>query len=421
MSSWDSLDSWSNYANCPPENLEDVLYEHFQKHRQDEDPQQLIHRFRQLFIEAKGYSDHDVWSALHLLVQRPGAEREFKYTLNRCCYTLINPWYTQPRTHWAIPELIRLFEELPTQSDSASGVKSVQALVREFTATEQFAALRRLQEIFSEPKTDFSSSVEVVSEQPVGKRIRHYPFLYDHSLLTKDSSQEQKQNIQDLRRKIESDLGVNLVRYHHYCKGLSLSKQPAKPTLLADSELLQALESYTGKVDGYRTQRDMAKWFETYSQTVRSFRDFKEEFVEYLIGPIASVEPKYANNHFTRRLRQYLQETLSEFDGQRLNSFMLVETCRKVLNFLVVDSPHRPVFRNFLHLLNDIGYVLTTGLLLRVVLFCSAAKPWLERCFSVLFHLHERHACKQVPWLVNSLEHTNVALITNFGGVGFQF
>jgi hypothetical protein len=79
------------------------------------------------------------------------------------------------------------------------------------------------------------------------------------------------------------------------------------------------------------------------------------------------------------------------------------------------------VFRNFRHLVNDIGHALTMGLLLRLVLFCSAAKPWLERCFSVLFNVHERRTCKEVPWLVTSLEHANVALITNFGDVGYQF
>ncbi|NJL44899.1 MAG: hypothetical protein HC922_02375 [Leptolyngbyaceae cyanobacterium SM2_3_12] len=126
-------------------------------------------------------------------------------------------------------------------------------------------------------------------------------------------------------------------------------------------------------------------------------------------------------NHFTRNLRQYVRETLAEFDTQQLNSFLLVETCRRVLNFLVVDSPQRPVFRNFRHLVNDIGHTLTMGLLLRVVLFCSAAKPWLERCFSILFNLHERRYCKDVPWLLTSLEHANVALITNFSDIGYQF
>jgi hypothetical protein len=374
-----------------------------------------------LFIEATGYPDKEVWSALALLAQRNHADRQFKYTLNRCCYTLINPWYTQPRHHWAIPELIGLFETLPKAEALSLESRRIRALVREFIASEQYAALCRLQRIFLEPKTFGGSHSETFTEHPLGDRIRHYPFLYDNSLLTKDSSQEQKHNILDLRRKAEVDLGIRLARYQSYQQGHSRNIQIVNPTLLDEPSLREALTHYTGKIDGHRTQKDLARWFATYSKTARSSREFKEEFVDYLIQPIAAVEPRYADNHFTRRLRQYLQESLSDFDDQRLNQFIVVETCRKALNFLVVDSPQKPVFRNFLHLLNDIGYTLTVGLLLRIVLFCSAAKPWLERCFSVLFNLHEEKFCKDVPWLVNSLEHTNVALITNFNNVGYQF
>lgn len=418
MSPWDSLDSWSDYSNRPPASLEERIYQHFQQWRKQESPQQLIERFRHLLLDGATYPDALVTQAWFSLAQDPNAEREFKYVLNRCCYTLINLWYTQPRDHWAIPELVGLFDHLAA-APTTPELERVKLLAKEFVASDQYAALARLRQIFSAPK-ESTTAIATVDEQPLGYRIRHYPFLYDNSLLTKDSGQEQKQNIGDLRRKAELDLGIRLARYHG---NLVLDKplSTGNPTLLAPADLKVAMNYYTGKIDGQRTQKDLASWFATYSKTARSFRDFKDEFVDYLIGPIAAAEPKYNGNHFTRNLRQYLRETLSEFDDQRLNSFILVETCRRVLNFLVVDSPKRPVFRRYCHLIEDVGHTLTIGLLLRVVLFCSAAKPWLERCFSILFNLHERRFCKEVPWLVTSLEHANVALITNFNDVGYQF
>jgi hypothetical protein len=422
MISSDYLDSWSNYSNRPPATLEDVIYQHLQYWRKQEPPHKLIERFRRLFLEVKDYPDAAVTHALIELAKRPSADRELKYVLNRCCYTLINLWYTQPRDHWAIPALVDLLDDQLPMSDQLPEVRKIQTLMREFTASEQYAALNRLRQIFTAPKS--SGSVEpsvAVAEQPLAYRIRYYPFLYDSSLLTKDSGQEQKQNITHMRRRTETDLGIKLARFHNAQRESSRSGDSKNPTLLDAASLNQAITYYTGKIDGFRSHKDQAMWFSKYSKTARSFRDFKDEFVDYLINPISVVEPKYNNNHFTRNLRQYLRETLSEFDAQQLNSFILVETCRRVLNFLVVDSPQRPVFRNFRHLLNDIGYTLTMGLLLRVILFCSAAKPWLERCLSVLFNLHERRYCKEVPWLVDSLEHANIALITNFSSVGYQF
>ena len=419
MSSWDSLDSWSNYASYPPEALEETLYGHLQQCRQQEPSHKLLERFHQLFIDGSYYPNQEVQSALFELISRTQASREFKYTLNRCCYTLINPWYTQPRDHWAIAEIIALFDKLPDAPAHSPQIQHLRSLVYDFVNSEQYAALARLRQIFVSPKPPLVSSIDTAQEQPLRYRIRNYPFLYDHSLLTKDSTQEQKQNVLDLRSKEETKLHLNITRYQSCCQGLSRNRKIENPTLLESAHFQEAITHYTGKVHGSRSQRDIANWFTTYSRTARSFRDFKNEFVDYLINPIAAVEPKYSGNHFTRRLRQYLRETLSEFDGQRLNNFIVVETCRRVLNFLVVDSPHRPVFRNFRHLLNDIGHTLTVGLLLRVVLFCSAAKPWLERCLSVLFNYHEERCCKDVPWLVTSLEHTNIALITNVSSLVF--
>jgi hypothetical protein len=417
----DSLDSWSSYSSSPPATLEDVLYQHLQYWRQQEPPNVLIERFCKLFLRVQDYPDPVVAGALIQLAERPGAEREFKYVLNRCFYTLINLWYTQSPYHWAIPELVKQLESYSPAPSPDPQVRRTQTLVKSFVATEQFAALERLRQIFEARVERKVLAFAGPEEEPLIHRISYYPFLYNSSLLTKDSGPEQKQNVNDLRRTAETSLGIQLARYQTYQRQLTESPRLVNPTLLEGAVLNQALDYYTGKIDGLRSHKDQAHWFLTYSKTARSFRDFKHDFVDYLMYPIILEEPKYKNNHFTRNLRQYLRETLTEFDAQQLNSFILVETCRRLFNFLVVDSPQRPVFRNFRHLINDIGYALTVGLLLRIVLFCSAAKPWLERCFSVLFNFHEHRSCKEVPWLVASLEHTNIALVTNFNGLGYQF
>ncbi len=419
MSPWDSLDSWSDYSNRPPANLEETIYQHFQHWRRQEAPHELLNRLHQLLIQGDSYPDATVARALFALAKEPNAEREFKYVLNRCCYTLINFWYTQPRDHWAIPELIELFDQNLAPAN-APEVRRVQALMKSFVTSDQYAALGRLAQILSEPKRGAGTRA-AVEEQPLGYRISHYPFLYHGSLLTKDSDQEQAQNVGDLRRKAELKLAVNLARYHSGLKQRGEDLRLASPTLLPAADFQQAMGYYTGKVDGHRTQRDLASWFSTYSKTARSFGRFKDEFVDYLIGPIAAIEPKYSGNHFTRNLRQHLYDTLPQFDDHPINDFILVETCRQVLSFLVVDNPKKPVFRRYCHLIEDIGHTLTMGLLLRIVLFCAKAKPWLERRFSILFNLHERRLCKEVPWLVTSLEHANLALITNFNDVGYQF
>lgn len=415
----DSYESWSSNNQASSAELESRLYRHLQECRQAETADVVLDRFRQLFIQAEGYPDRVVWDALVDLAHHSQSGREFKYTLNRCSYTLINPWYTQPRDHWAIPALVQLFETIPTAPTRRQDTYRIRTLGQSFTETEQYASLKRLANLFDKDAVDDAS--EAVDDQLIAKQLKRYPFLYDSSLLTKDSDQHQKQYVGKLRQEAETKFGVGLARYCHQRTRTAGGTTVPNPTRLSEAELQGALAYYTGKVEGNRSHRDVAQMFQTYSKTVRSFRDFKEEFLEFLLAPLADVDPNYVNSNFGRTLRQYLRETLQDFDGQRLTDFIVITTCQRLLNFLVVQGRQQPVFRRFWQLLNEVGYTLTVGLLLRIVLFCSSVKPWLENRLAVLFKHHESRACKEAPWLLNTLEHTNVALITNFGKFGYSF
>ncbi len=413
----DSYESWSSHHPAASAELETHLYNHLQQCRQHESAEAVLERFRRLFIQADGYDDPLVWESLTELAFHPQSDREFKYTLNRCSYTLINPWYTQPRDHWAIPALVQLFETVPAASANGYKTQRIRELSLHFTQTEQYTALKNLANLFNEDVVD---DADAYDEQLVGKQLKRYPFLYDSSLLTKDSDHEQKAYVGELRRGAEVQIGVKLARYFSQLRRGGMAKVP-NPTRLPQAELKKALAYYTGKVEGSRSHRDLAQMFRTYSKTVRSFRDFKEEFLEFLIAPLADADPRFVNNNFGKALRQYLRDTLQDFDGQRLTDFIVITTCQKLLNFLVVEGRQNPVFRRFWQLLHEVGYTLTVGLLLRIVLFCSSVRPWLENRLAVLFNHHEKYACKDVPWLVETLEHMNVALTTNFNDVGYSF
>jgi hypothetical protein len=407
MSSMDSFASWSGR---PVADLKSQLYTHLAHCRRQEPPDQVLQRFQTLFVEGEGegYPDKAIWETLLELIYSPEAEREFKYTLNRCSYTLVNPWYTQPRDHWAIPALVELFDDIPARNGQISDAAyRIRRLSQQFTETDQFAALQRFADLVrpgGDEGVDFS-------EQPVARQLRRYPFLYDSQLLvTKDSDQAQREHARELRQQGEAQLGVKLARWARR----QADKPFPNPTRLGNEELQAALHHYTGKVSGHRSQRDMAHMFAAYSRTVRSFRDFKEEFLEYLIAPLASVDPRYDSHTFTRTLRAFVRQTLSEFDDQIPKEYTIVSFCQKLVTFLVAEGRKNPIFRRFRSLLADAGHILTLGLLLRVVLFCERVKPWLENRLAVLFKHHEQSACGEAAWFVKVLEHTNVALTTNF-------
>jgi hypothetical protein len=424
------IDSWSNYCNHATTPAEQGLYDHLIHSVETQSPDEVIDRFRKLFIDAVGYSNLEVWKAVKEVVSADFVDREFKFILNRSCYILINRWLMQPRLHPYIPELISLFETTPVGIAHSRTAKRMRSLTQTFVQSEQYLALKRLVQIMNETAAAQHENGTML----LGNLIRRYPCLYEHSLLTEDSSDEQRRRILGLRsqamRQFELDLSQYVTHQHRHrlrqCMddapsaetgvnvGLLVLPTVQNPTLLSDRQLSDALQQFAGKVDGSNTHRDLANQFLTYSRWSRCYRSFKQELYEYLISVI---DPNYGKHHFNQQLCQYLKDTLSHCDYQEVNDFLVVETCKKLLNFLVVESPQRPNHSRFIDLTGNIGILLTISLLLRIVLLCRAVRPWLEKRFSILFKLHEDTTTDRVNWLVEALEHLNIALSTNFGTI----
>jgi len=423
------MDSLSTQFNRS-QSAEQVLYDHFIRCVDTESSDEVLSRFHRLFVDASNYPDKQVWTAIESLISSTSADREFKFVLNRSCHILINRWMMQSRLHPYILELIDLFEVSASGAARSRTTQSLRLLVKQFVETEQYLALKRLRQVMAQANTSCKS--EIV---PLGNLISRYPCLYDYNLLTEDSSDEQRLRVRTLRMQAQRQFELDLSRYiaHSQCDRLRRGSTPPaattaseeltkrhsakNPTLLSDDSLDNALQQLAGKVDGSNTYRDLASKFLTYGKQAPSYRVFKDDLYDYIT---ASIDPRYGKYHFNQQLRQHLDNTLPHCDTQKVSDFLLVETCKKLLNFLVVESPHAANHSRFVDLVGNIGITLTMGLLLKVVLLCRAIRPWLERRFAILFQLHETHTTDKVGWLVDALEHLNIALTTNFSNLNIS-
>lgn len=393
-------------------NEEQIIYSHLQKCAEVESPSELIERFRLLFIESNEYPNLQVWQALRKIVASPVAERDFKFIINRSCYILINKWkwQNQPRFRDAIVKLISLFDSEPSKPASSRINQRLRQLIQRFRQTEQYRSLRYLAQVIS---TKHEQEENAQSKQLI-TLIGRYPCLYEHCLLTNDSSEEQRQQIKLMRTRQQQQFQIALSRYCTYQQLSKKSQSVSNPTLLSNCQLEVALKQFTGKVDGHNTYRDLAEQFRTYSRWTRSYRTFKKELYGYLTS---SIEPKYRTGEFSQRLSQHLQSTLPQNDSQQLSNALMEGTCRKLLNFLVVESPKQPNHYIFSDLTSNLGVTATVSLLLKIVLLCRPVKQDLEKRFAILFNHYQALTRETVGWLVESLENLNVALSTNFGAL----
>ena len=401
---------------------EQALYGHLLAYAEYETPEHLIERFQALFIDGVGYSDPSIAAALDQIIADRDIEDYFHFILNRCCHILINRWQSNPQLQYAVPLLIDLFETPPGHNvreySRSRQVRHLRQVVQQFTQTEQYLTLKRLARLID---SDYTQNSE---DRPLGNLIQRYPYLYEYCLVSEDSPEAHHQNIRRMQaqaqQKFEVDLShyvtyrvrqARLKRTHSGSDALQRLKPVKNPTLLSDRELVNSLNQFSSKVCQGRSYRDAAQHFLECNRSIK-FGDFKRELYDYL-G--VSIDPVYGRRKFNKLLAYQLEHTLPQNNDQPINDFLMIRTCSQLLNFLVLESSTQPQHFVFIDLINNLGPLSTTGLLIKIILLCRTVKPYLEKRFSTLFNHYETATQNNVKWLVQMFENFNVAISMTFG------
>ena len=399
---------------------EQRLYDHIVSCVETESPPQVIERFRKLFIDGMGYPDRFIEATLYNIISVKRSDRDFKYILHRCCYIPINRWQLHSQNKFAIANLVALFKQTsPRFGMEFYIVKRLQEQIEFFTKSQEFQTLERVvKAVEQDPEPE-----QQKCHSPLGQLICRYPYLYGHSLLNKDSIEEDQQTIKKLEiqrlRKFEN----NLSQYLNYLveprnTEIGIVERAPNPTLLNDSELHLAVREFVGKVAGDRSHKESAQFFLRDARQTPSYSSFKVDLYEYLIS---SVEPEYGGRQFNDRLYRYIKNTLSENDSGKLNNILLARTCNQLFNFLVVENPQHLSHYVFYDLVYNLGPSRTMALMLKIVLLSGKVKPELEKRLSILFNHYEGKASDEIMWFIKSLENLNVAFVVNFSKTDLSF
>jgi len=404
---------------------EQNLYDYFLYSVQEESSKDVLQNFRTVFVEGSSLKNELIYSVLEKVLKGENIEQNYKFILNRCCHILVNRWQMQPQTQGAIPELISLFDEIRLPRNSAPRTAcQIRQLAKDFTTTDQYLALKRLARVIDQGKT----KKEAGEKSQVGNLINRYPYLYEHCLLTENSSYENQQTVRRIQTKIQHKFELDLSHYVAYqvrlgqlarqlrsvpkAQQLLQGKTLTNPTLLTERELGNALKQFTGRVQGGYSYRDLSQSFLSHSIQLTSYEDFKDDLYEYLV---TSVDPIYGKRKFNDRLYNAIQNILPQCNDKKLDQFLLLRTSSQLLNFLVVTGKTNPNHYVFVDLITNLGPTSTVGLLLKVLLLCHKVRPYLEKRFSILFNHYEYSTEEGVPWLIQSLENLHVALSVHFG------
>ncbi len=401
--------------------IEQVVYEHFQRLIKTETPEQLLERFRSLFIEGASYEDSRVWATIETLAFENTAEQNFPLIINRCCHILIHHWQLQPSGNISIDRLIAILANPdPVPGKYSKITRRLRQLLKIYLSSDDYQILNRLNIVL----TGQILNRDAIESEPLGKLVTRYPYLYEHYLVSVERNLENIQTIERVQQSLRDWQEAELSQYFTYQVRKSRIKAQvgreaannlpriANPTLLPSRDLGIAFIKFAGKADGVASYQDLSHRFVAKLQTKPTIKVFKRDLYKYLINGIDSV---YGNRGFNDRLGKTIDTIQVDRDSQQLDDITLLRICTHLLNYLVLESSIKAQHFVLMDLINNLGAAATTGLLLKIVLICPKTKPLLESRLSILFHHYESSRCKEVAWLVKSLEHWNVAESIHFG------
>lgn len=396
-------------------------------------PEEAIQLFRYLFIDGVTYPDFEVLSALHRIVRSQWAEQEFKFILNRCCYILVNHWWSHTASVRATLDLVNLLQHTSSESATLASTQQLRWLVQQFTQTDLYRVLReRAQAVAPDPATQWDTRSQTLREF-----LPRYPYLYPHFWASMDSSEIGQQVLRQLQEKKEqqferslSNYSVGLLRRNRSDRA-DLPAVTHNPTLLTDEQLQRTLREFAGKVDGSNTYRDLARRFVLCSEQASSYREVKRQMQDYLMAAVRrSSQGKYADHYFKHWLSERLDNMLPQYEAQKPTDTLLVQTCGQLITALVAaPNPNQSMeYLPFEDLTANLDSTFSTGLLLKILLVCQrvrsnmeALKAHLSKRLADVLRYYETRVSGEVQWLVDSLEKLMIGFSVHSGRSDFSW
>lgn len=381
-----------DFFNQPPSIAEKTLYGYLLELVRCQPPETVIDCYRQLFIDGLGYHDDYVWESLTKVVTLRSRE-DFRHILNRSWYIAINPWLEDRDRREFIPALVKLFSSQPCGvPDSLTAVK-----------------LRRACEYFTNETQDYwkLKLLAFTINQNAGNVLRNsiyrYPFLYEQALNYGYTSAEYSEKISRLRHQAEQAYQQKLRRY-------LTEGESDNPTQLTPTQIEQAQQEFTCKVDGKWSYQEQAKRLRDRVRRAACCREFKEtQLYQYL-----SVSKGLSLKNFNEALKDFLRNLLPQYNSLRPDKAAIEAMCKKLLDWLIADKSENPNHYTFDNLLANLGASRVVGVILKIVLFCREVKSYVEECFNRLFRHYGSFPESQTQWLVEVFEHWNLATAIHF-------
>ncbi|MEE3716874.1 hypothetical protein V2H45_08970 [Tumidithrix elongata RA019] len=369
-------------------------------------PEQVIHQFENLFIRYEQVDDPVTFRSLGQIIFF-NQETEFRNTLLRCCYILINNWRITSNYRYT-HLLIGLFSDPSiAQPTKTTKLKTLRIWLQNFVNSPDYQSLLLFlgrPSSSSQSKTNWSD------------RFTSYLLTSQYADLSKPV--EQRQIADALSRKIKKQFKFDLAMYtarlgrktasagtdlQSNSRLSSQSKPQENPTSLGDS-ILNLVKTILTR-QGSTSYKNLAHQFLEQLKGV-TFQEFKQKFLEYLDLPNYDAEiSELFQFGFVEKITQFH----TSCDRQIVMFGLIQTTCKRAIQLLTIDEQKNP---------SDLFYFLLTRdnpmplviMLLKIILLRRESRLHLETCIAELIKFYSQYPEDECRGFVNFLDILNVTL-----------
>jgi hypothetical protein len=351
-------------------------------------PDAVLEEFRHLFIHHDDSVSSETLPAIHIILFA-NQEQEFRNTIKRCCYILVNNWELS-RNFNAIQELIQLFEDpLIHRRTLSPTLKRLRYWLQNFIASSDFEELQLFAARFSEEKT---------INRPGEWTSRYASYLLVPQYINQDNPLEQRQAAQALSRRLKDKFKFDLAMYTAHSQAQPSSQKTAhNPTALGDS-VLRLIKAIVVK-RGEFSYKNLARLFlEQVKDT--SYASFKAGLTNYLLF---SVNESPIAEQIQTRLNGKLDILYVDHDDEPLTRSLILRTSNRVIDYLMTENKRDP--SPLFSLVLSQGNSLTLAIiLLKIILISRNSNPYLEVRIADLIRYYENFPKSECQWVINFLE-----------------
>lgn len=394
----------ANSRGFTPQQAQEMIYQFLLNLVRKQPPAQVLLEFKQLFIDYDSCgSSAEVSKAVAELIFTNN-EKEFRNTLKRSCYILVNNWDTS-RNHSSIKELVDLFADHKINKKSLSAnINRLRTWLSNFVNSQDYYELKLF-----------------LAKYGYGDK-EHWSHRYTSYLLVPQYTNfnnplEQREAARTLSRKLKDqfkfDLAMYTARSQSGTPSIPQYKIPINPTGLGE-EVLRFIKMIVAK-RGTFSYENLANIFIEQTKDI-NYKHFKHCLQNYLIFSVAHKDFVEILNH---KLSEKLKLLYESYHHEAIEEALLLRTSNRVIEYLTTEDQNEPSGL-FILLLSQGNPLTLVIVLLKIILICPNARTHLENCIAKLIQYYVDYPEDECQWVINFFEVFNITFAIHASNVQYN-